>query len=211
MQELQRDLDWREAEIAMMRLFLTNSTADKLDRTVLLRASWALLYAHFEGFSKFALTVYYDNLQRLGVKCGELAPSTQAFALASWLKETRSATARDFVSRVRDFEASILMSAVSFPEVQTNSNLWPQKLDELLQDADLSVQSLEKHYNKLKTLVARRNKIAHGEQDLINELPYYISYENAVIDVLYELAFAIDEKLTQGFASQTLDPTPNPT
>jgi hypothetical protein len=48
--DISRDLDWREAEIASMRLLLNRKDISAKQIEVLLRAAWALLYAHYEGF-----------------------------------------------------------------------------------------------------------------------------------------------------------------
>ena len=66
--EIERDLDWREAELAILRLFLANKEITEREKRVLFRAAWALLYAHYEGFCKFALTVYFDALRRSPVR-----------------------------------------------------------------------------------------------------------------------------------------------
>jgi len=83
-----------------------------------------------------------------------------------------------------------------FPEVDTESNLWPKTLQSLLEDADITIPSLQLHNRALATLVNRRNKIAHGERDIIPEFSYYATYEDVVKSVMYELAFAIDEKIS---------------
>ncbi len=83
----------------------------------------------------------------------------------------------------------------TFPEVNTESNLWPETLEDLLKDADLSLSTLNWHKSKIATLVNRRNKIAHGNREFLTEIDYYTSFESAVYDVMYELAFAIDERL----------------
>jgi hypothetical protein len=68
-------------------------------------------------------------------------------------------------------------------------------LADLLKEADIENEIVEVHRHKLKTLVARRNQIAHGKQDIIADVDYYIEYEKAVYDLMYELTFRIDERL----------------
>lgn len=83
-----------------------------------------------------------------------------------------------------------------FPEVDTQSNLWPSVLIELLEVADLSSEKVREHERKLITLVSRRNKIAHGENNIITEVGYYKTYEDAVYDVMYDLAIQVDNRLS---------------
>lgn len=194
--EIERDLDWREAEMSILRILLSNSEIKEREKTVLFRAAWALLYAHYEGFCKFALTVYYDAVQRSGKPCKDLPTKTQAFALDASVKSVRSLPTHEFISRVLSFEADVMDKSVTFPEVDTESNLWPRTLQGLLENADISIESLQAHNRALATLVNRRNKIAHGERDIIPEYSYYVGYEDAVKSVMYELALAIDDKIS---------------
>lgn len=194
--EIERDLDWREAELAVLRLFLANEDITEREKRVLFRAAWALLYAHFEGFCKFALTVYFDALKNSGERCDNFAPKTQAFALSERLKAIRNLPPVDFISAMRCFEANVLAEPISFPEVDTESNLSPKILERLLEDADLELKSLPLHNRSLFTLVSRRNKIAHGEREIIPEFEYYLQFEVAAKDVMNELALVIDEKLS---------------
>jgi hypothetical protein len=193
--EIERDLDWREAELAQLRLLLSDTQLPKRIKLVLFRAAWALLYAHFEGFCKFSLTVYYDALRKSGLPCNSLPFLTQCFALSNPVKNMRNLPTHDFVGAILDFQVNHLTIPPVFPDVNTNSNLYADLLQELIIDADIQLPSLSLHNKKIDTLVRRRNKIAHGERDIITELKYYISYEDAVKIIAYELAFAIDQKL----------------
>ncbi|MEL7320267.1 MAG: MAE_28990/MAE_18760 family HEPN-like nuclease [Pseudomonadota bacterium] len=65
----------------------------------------------------------------------------------------------------------------------------------MLANADLTLPSFGLHDRKLETLVRRRNKIAHGEKDMISDLSYYLQYEEAFTIVAYELVFAIENRL----------------
>lgn len=52
--QLEDDLDWRQAELASLKSQVIKATNGSVMHQVLLRAMWALLYAHYEGFCKFA-------------------------------------------------------------------------------------------------------------------------------------------------------------
>ena len=193
--EIENDLDWREAEMAVFRVLLADSDLSDKTKKVLFRAAWALLYAHYEGFCKFALTVYYDRVKASGKACKDLAISTQAFALTNQIKAIRNLPPKDLLVQITNFEDEILSNSIEFPDVDTESNLWPNVLKNLLENADISIDTLTQNHRTLSTLVSRRNKISHGENDIIPEFSYYISFENAVKTLMYELALAIDEKL----------------
>jgi hypothetical protein len=63
--------------------------------------------------------------------------------------------------------------------------------------ADINISTLEKNSFLIKTLVSRRNNIAHGKNDLIEEVSYYRTYESAVYDLMYELAFALEKRINE--------------
>lgn len=192
---LTRDLDWRETEIASMRLLLLSDSITATQKTVLLRAAWALLYAHYEGFCKNALSTFFDAAQGSGVKCSGLPTPMKIHALGNALRRLRNLPNSDFLEEIESFSSSHLDQTPEFPEVDTRSNLWPKVLVELMEIADLSSAKVQEHQVKLATLVARRNGIAHGESNLIPEFAYYTSYEDVVYEVIYDLAYQVEEKL----------------
>ena len=195
--QIERDLDWREAELAVLRVILTNRDVTKLQKDVLFRGAWALLYAHYEGFCKFALTVYYDEIKRSGHSLSKFANSIQCFALDKECKKLKNLPTQEFIPALLLFEQTHLNSSYEFPDVETDSNLWPSKLAELVYNAELRLPSLTTYERTIKTLVGRRNEIAHGEQSSIKDFEYYRQHEDAVKTILYDLAFAIDDKLAE--------------
>lgn len=195
LQEIERDLDWREAELAILKITLANEHLSDREKLVLFRAGWALLYAHYEGFCKFALTVYFDTIRRSGKCHKDLPPKMQALALDKHMKAVRSLPTPDLISQIATFEADYMNRSAEFPEVETESNLWPSTLEKLLDGAEISLASLDMNNRSIATLVSRRNKIAHGERDIIPEYAYYIQFEDAVRTIMYDLAISIDDKL----------------
>ena len=141
--DISRDLDWREAEIASMRLLLSRKDISSKQVEVLLRAAWALLYAHYEGFVKYCLTLFYEEISARSVKCENLPIATQIFALAKALKQIRTMSPPDMIIEVTNFKSKHLNSLASFPEVDTDSNLWPEILIALLRSADLDSKTVE--------------------------------------------------------------------
>ena len=81
--------------------------------------------------------------------------------------------------------------------VDTKSNLWPELLTDLLKKLDLSHYNIVVDEKKLKTLVARRNDIAHGKNVFIADLRYYFEYEQVVTNIMYELALAVVDRSEQ--------------
>jgi hypothetical protein len=59
---LENDLDWRTAELKSVGLVAQNLDKKQLAYSGMLRGLWVLLYAHFEGFCKFAWDSFIDEL-----------------------------------------------------------------------------------------------------------------------------------------------------
>jgi hypothetical protein len=189
------DLSWREAELGSLKLLMSRNDLSDHQKGVLLRASWALLYAHYEGFSKMSLEIFYDYAKRAVTNCGALPVKTRLLALENKIKRLRTLSSEPLLGELENFMALFYNPAPDFPEVDTKSNLWPNVLEDLLKDADIKLDALDGHRLKISTLVKRRNHIAHGKPDIISELSYYRGFEAAVYDVMYEMAFRIDDRL----------------
>jgi hypothetical protein len=71
------------------------------------------------------------------------------------------------------------------------SNLYPDDLVENCETVCLSVPSVKTHRTELWALVDRRNKIAHGERIVIDDIADYLPYENAAHAVMHDLAYSI--------------------
>jgi len=171
--DITRDLDWREAEIASMRVVLSSTGLTSIQKLTLLRAAWALLYAHYEGFCKNTLVTYYDFISNSRIACRDLPETTRLFALKKNLTQMRNLQDNYLVVEITKFQSNCLSPTPEFPSVDTQSNLWPNLLIELMETADLNTEIVSENEVKLKTLVNRRNKIAHGENNIIQELEYY--------------------------------------
>lgn len=195
LEQITRDLDWRESELGILKILLKRPDNSARQTDVLLRAAWALLYAHYEGYFKFCLGLYFDELAKRIPKCRLLPGATRAFALRKKLKELRTQPEQEFLRGIEGFEVSSLDCSPTFPEVDTQSNLWPNILCELLVCADINPEMVSKYEAQLKTLVSRRNDIAHGQRSFIREVEYYLTFDDAVHNIMYDFAFAIDERL----------------
>lgn len=192
--EITADLAWRETELALLKVFLQRKDVTQRQHDVLARAAWSLLYAHYEGFCKFCLTVFFERATKLVNSCQALPPKTKAHALHVELKKIRSLPPTDFLLALETFAATVGAQKPNFPDVDTGSNLWPNVLEELLQLADIECASIDKNRVLLKALVGKRNGIAHG-QAVTATYADYLKQENAVYEVMYELAYQVDERL----------------
>jgi len=191
---LEAELYWRESELAQLRIILTQNRSNTSRLSVLLRASWAMLYAHYEGYSKFCLTAFFDQLKRTVSECNSLPTATKTFALTKDLAALRSHPAESILSHIEEFLAVKCSEPPNFPEVDAESNLWPNILRGLISNADIDPTWIDSFKFEIRTLVSRRNNISHGDRDLIPDLEYYLNYEKKVLLYMYELAFKVDQR-----------------
>ncbi|MCO5163522.1 MAG: MAE_28990/MAE_18760 family HEPN-like nuclease [Mesorhizobium sp.] len=192
--ELTADLAWRETELALIKVFLQRRDVTQKQHDMLARAAWSLLYAHYEGFAKFCLSVFFDRASRAVPSCDLLPTKTKSYALIDDIKKLRQLPPIDFLQKIELMPSELATMKPTFPEVDTKSNLWPSVLEELLELADISCPSVAKHRVLLKALVGKRNGIAHGEA-VSAKYDDYLRQENAVYEVLYDLAFQVDARL----------------
>jgi hypothetical protein len=179
--ELENDQGWRRDEIRSLQN-QGSSIEDLEQQGQFRRALVVLLYAHFEGFCKFALTVYVNAVNKTGIRCAEANYALAAASLADLFAALRDSTSkcpefrftlpddthlhrfardREFVERVADFENRKL----EIPEdvIDTESNLKPVVLRKNLFRVGLTHDQFAFLDGDIHRLLNSRNKIAHGE------------------------------------------------
>jgi hypothetical protein len=189
--ELEADRAWREDEI---RSFQNRGAAidnsEELNRYR--RALVLLLYAHFEGFCRFAFTLYTSAINRSGISCGEATHAIAAASLADLFRNLRNpqkksslfhhvlpddsnlhqfAREREFIERTADVQSR----PVNIPDnvVDTESNLTPVVLKKNLFRLGLPHDQFETYDNDINKLLGIRNGISHGSlRDGIEEKQY---------------------------------------
>lgn len=189
---LEDDLRWREAELSSLKRLAINASTEKVAHQGLLRAMWALLYAHFEGFTKFCWDTILDQVQAASIPTSGLERKFALLALEPMFKTHRANTDPDSIWSF--FEADLpqaLASFAQFPDKsrpKTDSNLWPNVFERESDRLGIQCKELDKHRARIKTLVARRNDIAHGKNMVISSLSEYHDYESATLCLMHELA-----------------------
>ncbi|MGL5062207.1 MAG: MAE_28990/MAE_18760 family HEPN-like nuclease [Microcoleus sp.] len=195
-QELEEDLKWREAELGSLKLQVVKATQSSV-KQALLRAMWALLYAHYEGFCKFAWDLYLDELRKTGVKRKDCQDAIARLSLENNFKEMRGNLSALSIWEFGQTQfKSLLEENLDFQvKLETDSNLWPHILKDNTLQAGLNCTLVDRYEVKLRALVSRRNGIAHGQKMIIKDIHEYQEYENAALEVMHDLAVAIVECL----------------
>lgn len=160
------ELSWRRKEISDLSLLIKASS--DAHRNMLLRGGIALIYAHWEGFTKRACRRYLEFVSIRRLPNEELVPG---FLYATYQRQLRiAAEAKKDGPLVACFKSifSDLKNPSRIPTeevINTRSNLSIETLVDILELLGLDASP----YVKLQHLIDDRllnfrNKIAHGEE-----------------------------------------------
>ena len=196
--KLEQDLEWREAELIQLKLQATAAREGTVRHQALLRALWAMLYAHYEGFCKFALDTYLDALTELQPRRIDCKDQIAALSMTNQFKGLKGDLSNENCANFIHEFSTILNQTVEFNfEFATQSNLHPKELLKNYQYVCLPSDPVEDNQHRLAALVSRRNDIAHGRNVPVKDFKEYEEHEAAALTVIYSLAIAIIEALEQ--------------
>lgn len=194
--ELEKDLNWREIELAILKRHLQQASVGSVQEKALLRANLAMVYAHYEGFCKFALGIYVQALNKRKLKRKFLKWPIALHSLNDFFLELKAESRPDkfFDKFFEEFEVK-LEEIGNLDNIAETSNLWPDLLIGWLQRLDLPTKNISDQEQYLKELVNSRNKIAHGEILHIKDKEVFAKYANAANLAMHEVAIEIAESL----------------
>lgn len=195
--ELEKDLAWRESELAALKLVAGTAAKGSTTYDALLRSMLAMLYAHYEGFTKFAWDLYLDELESLKLQRQLLHEQLSKFSLEKDFQRLRGNMSSDslwtFCSDT--FKEALKNLATFAVKLETDSNLWPNVFEENSNRINLKCDLLDKNRTAIRLLVDRRNNIAHGKKLIVKDLSEYQKFEDAALLVMHELAVSIVDSL----------------
>lgn len=162
---LDEELAWRRVE--MHSILSQIRAARGVSRNGLCRAGIALLYAHWEGYSKKALSCYLQYVARRKLKNSELRDCFVALAMeAAIAREQNLSISQRSVLRVallrnKESDRPFIPSRDG---IDTQSNLNTDLLFDIFASLGLDPSPFETKRMLIDhSLLATRNKVAHGE------------------------------------------------
>jgi hypothetical protein len=191
--QVEDDLAWREAELASLKVQVAKSRPGSVARQAMLRSLWSMLYAHFEGFCRYAWNIYFDAIEASGAQRSDCKPKIAQMSLSKEFRRIRGDLSAENLWEFMLIGLPLLLSnKVRFEtRFEESGNLWPQVVKENSASVGLPSTQVDTYEVEIRSLVARRNDIAHGKQMTINSLSEYEKYENAAFLIMHELAIAI--------------------
>lgn len=189
--EMEQDLAWRDDELRFMEnqaAGLPEPSASRYRRAMVL-----LVYAHLEGFVKFAFVAYANAINGVNLSVGDVEWSIAASSLTQVFSRMRDGDRkseifrstlpddsklhrfcrdRDFLEQLKEFEK--LPVGIPVDEVvDTESNIKPVVLKKMLYRLGLDEKWADGWAPDLNRLLQARNGIAHGElRDVIDSSRY---------------------------------------
>jgi hypothetical protein len=196
LKELEEDLRWREQELTALKILAATSDSKSRRQTSLLRALTAMLYAHYEGFCKFCWDAYVSEISKTSTKKKHLAEKILISSLRPEINKVRhSMPDHDLVKFMSRFHGYCAMPGPLSIIIDTKSNLWPVRFQEIMDNLELKIETLNLHTIDLKALVGRRNAIAHGERLETKTLLEYERFEKSALIFMHDLAFILADAL----------------
>lgn len=215
--QLEGEMEWREAEIRFFQNTcegLANPESEKQFR----RALILMLYSHFEGYCKFALSLYVSVINASEALCKDANPAIVASTISDVLQKLREGTGkapefknalpddsklhrfardREFVQRIDE----VLSRCVKIPEdtIDMESNLKPIVLRKNLYRLGLQHDQFAELEGQINKLLEFRNKIAHGQSRAGIERTDYdalrISASRIMGAITADVTRAVEQKL----------------
>ena len=164
MNYLDDDLAWRRKEVIELRSIARSAKAKKAD--VHVRAGVAMLYAHWEGFIKNASNAYVVFVSALGIKTRELQDSFVALSMKAKLAQMGDSGKSSVAVPAIAHLMSILDKPALLPVagITADGNLKSEVFVNIAGWLGIDVARYTARFNLIdETLLASRNKIAHGE------------------------------------------------
>lgn len=194
--DLEQDLNWREAELSILKIKAV--TAAKDYKIVLLRALTALLYAHLEGFFRFSWERLLIEYERSMEVRGSFLPEIISFSLATEFSNVKCSYSNDDILTffLQDFNTLMTQNIVFSKRLVDSQNLSPEKIEKDCKKIGITLSELNNYSVFIKSLISRRNDIAHGKDNQIKTIEEYLQYEKAAYVVMYDLFYAIQELTT---------------
>jgi hypothetical protein len=166
-----------------------------------------MIYAHYEGFCKFAWDLYLDAITASNATYSDVIPTLDALAMHERFNLLKNNASHQEMQRFFDDEWQTSRSEpVRFPyRYEKISNLPPDVLAANCARLGLPSAMCVTHDGKLKKLVLDRHQIAHGQKLLVGALDHIRPFQEAAWDAMIEIAIAVVDNLDRRLYLKTAE------
>lgn len=194
--QIDLELDWRFDELASIKIQISATVRNSQAEISLLRAAWALLYAHYEGFIKTQVRTYLELIENAPITRNILCEPLVIFSLKRELRRLRSQCTDEELFREgnQKFPTGMAMP-IHFERNKQNeiklpgeNSLTVDAVLECLQLVGVNVKFATNERLRLNALVFRRHEIAHGKKSLVRNREEYYEFAKVVTNAMVEFA-----------------------
>lgn len=208
--QLESELTWRQDEIRFLHNQLSYIKKE-VEKKRYRKALVVMLYSHFEGFCKTALSIYANTINQENLTCSLVTDQIIASSLATVFQDFENMNKKSNLFRkdlpddriihrfARQVELisilkEIWMLRVDIPVddvVDTEANLKPSIMRKILYRLGLPHDAFNENEGKIHLLLNYRNSISHGAaKDGLSER-IYEEIQTATIEIMSSLLFLI--------------------
>lgn len=182
---LSGDLAWRKKELTIIRSRVDLSKSGQTNTEI--RSAVLLLYAHWEGYNKFACSLYLDYVKQLKLKYSELSYNLLALSIKSEIVELENTNNHERHTEFLCFIDKNLESRAKWnleKAIDTKSNLNSETLRNILSVVGIKFEQFELKQKLIdEQLLKSRNTIAHGNYLLIDKTEY-MSIHSEILNLM---------------------------
>ena len=201
---INNDLSWRRQEFTEFNFLLQDDELSPYRKEVMLKASIALLYSHWEGHIKFSARKYIEYISEQKLPVGDLTENfKQIFLPAYFCNHTLNLKNIKSQQMLHDFfqDNESLFKVDSEKTILTNSNLNSDLATEILMQLGFDNTLFDSNKTFIdEQLLASRNAISHGDKTSISKHNLNNIYDQIKIYLL---------KMLESFDEQILDSASN--
>lgn len=173
---------WRLKELDDLKASV-RSALPSHERT-LIRSGVPLAYAHWEGFVKQASEHYLNFVSNTGLRYDELNPCFVAVGLRGYLRQIFDSSRGDVFVGAMEYILDTLPTPAKIPygsAINTRSNLNFSIFEGIARTVGVDAKPYETRSRFIdESLLARRNRIAHGEYLDIDKAAFFDLCDEAI-------------------------------
>lgn len=170
--DINKDLSWRRQEFTEFHFLLQDGEVSSYRKEVMLKASIALLYSHWEGHVKYSARKYIEYISEQKLPVGDLTENfKQIFLPAYFYDKTLNLQKIQSQQMLHDFfnQNETLFKVDSEKTISTKSNLNSDVTTEILMQLGFDATLFDAHKTFIdEQLLASRNAISHGDKTSIS-------------------------------------------
>lgn len=196
--EILNDIDWRYAELSIIKTLPYKCTQSEKHRNVLIKYSIPAIYSVWEGFvtSSFHQFIGFLNEKKLTENNCNINLLTHHFDNECQFNNQRINFEKKIklVKKINTISENTLTFSYKLP---TESNINLKVINNILLRFNVEPLPKEKYELPHNKLLLFRNKIAHGENSIIVNASDIFEFSFLVLELMQEIYLRIEESIKQ--------------